>query len=60
MGPLAAITGKMGSKDPWWRLEVDFPAALYVYRDLSNGRSMFRTLSRRPAKVDLVDYSGSQ
>ncbi len=28
MGPLAAITGKMGSKDPWWRLEIDFPAAL--------------------------------
>lgn len=28
MGPLAAITGKMGSKDPWWRLEVDFPATL--------------------------------
>lgn len=28
MGALAAITGKMGSKDPWWRLEIDFPAAL--------------------------------
>jgi hypothetical protein len=28
MGPLAAITGKMGSKDPWWRLEIDFPATL--------------------------------
>jgi hypothetical protein len=28
MGPLAAITGKMGSKDPWWRLEIDFPAVL--------------------------------
>jgi hypothetical protein len=32
MGPLAAITGRMGSKDPWWRLEVDFPATLDVYR----------------------------
>ena len=27
MGPMATITGK-GSKDPWWRLEIDFPAAL--------------------------------
>lgn len=28
MGALTAIIGKMGSKDPWWRLEIDFPAAL--------------------------------
>jgi hypothetical protein len=28
MGPLASITGKMGTRDSWWRLEVDFPAAL--------------------------------
>ena len=28
MGPLAAITGKMGTRDSWWRLEIDFPAAL--------------------------------
>jgi hypothetical protein len=28
MGPLASITGKMGTRDSWWRLEIDFPAAL--------------------------------
>jgi hypothetical protein len=28
MGPLAAITGKMGTRDSWWRLEIDFPAIL--------------------------------
>ena len=28
MGPLPAITGKMGTRDSWWRLEIDFPAAL--------------------------------
>lgn len=28
MGPLAAITGKKGTRDSWWRLEIDFPAAL--------------------------------
>jgi hypothetical protein len=28
MGPLTAITGKMGTRDSWWRLEIDFPAAL--------------------------------
>lgn len=28
MGPLAAITGKMGSRDSWWRIEINFPAAL--------------------------------
>jgi len=50
MGPLAAITGKRGSKNPRRRLEVDFPATLDVYRGLSNGRSMFRTLSTRLAK----------
>jgi hypothetical protein len=26
-GPLAALTGKT-SRDPWWRLEIEFPAAL--------------------------------
>jgi hypothetical protein len=50
MGSLAAITVKMGSKDPWWHLEVDLPATLDVYGNLSNGRWMFRTLSTRPAK----------
>lgn len=28
MGPLASITGKMGTRDSWWRLEIDFPAVL--------------------------------
>ena len=28
MGALATITGKTASKDPWWRLEIDFPAVL--------------------------------
>jgi len=28
MGPLPAITGKMGTRDSWWRLEIDFPAVL--------------------------------
>lgn len=28
MGPVAAITGKSGTRDSWWRLEIDFPAAL--------------------------------
>lgn len=28
MGPLHAIIGKMGTRDSWWRLEIDFPAAL--------------------------------
>jgi hypothetical protein len=28
MGPLTAITGKMGTRDSWWRLEIDFPAVL--------------------------------
>jgi hypothetical protein len=28
MGPLAAIMGKMGNRDSWWRLEIDFPAVL--------------------------------
>jgi len=28
MGPLATITGKMGTRDSWWRLEIDFPAVL--------------------------------
>jgi hypothetical protein len=50
MEPLAAITGTLGSKDPGWRLEADFAATLDVYRGLSNGGSMFRTLSTRPAK----------
>ncbi len=28
MGPLATITGKVSTRDSWWRLEIDFPAAL--------------------------------
>jgi hypothetical protein len=28
MGPVAAISGKKGTRDSWWRLEIDFPAAL--------------------------------
>jgi hypothetical protein len=28
MAPLTAVTGKMGTRDSWWRLEIDFPAAL--------------------------------
>jgi hypothetical protein len=28
MGPLTAITGKMGTRDSWWRLKINFPAVL--------------------------------
>ena len=28
MGALASIVGKMGTRDSWWRLEIDFPATL--------------------------------
>ena len=28
MGPLPAIAGKMGTRDSWWRLEIDFSAVL--------------------------------
>lgn len=28
MGPLASIAGKKGTRDSWWRLEIDFPADL--------------------------------
>jgi histidine kinase/DNA gyrase B/HSP90-like ATPase len=28
MGPLTSIVGKMGTRDSWWRLEIDFHASL--------------------------------
>jgi hypothetical protein len=28
MGALPGVVGKMGTRDSWWRLEIDFPAAL--------------------------------
>ena len=28
MGALASIVGKLGTRDAWWRLEIDFPATL--------------------------------
>ena len=59
MGTVAAITGKMGTRDSWWRLEIDFPAALDEAMGISVNKQGVRlkayvtTLIRKEIKEEL-------
>jgi hypothetical protein len=64
MGPLTATTGKMGTRDSWWRLEIDFPAALDEAKGVAVNKQGVRPkayvseLIRKEIQAELTNVKG--